>query len=240
MKLNVLAIAAHPDDIELGASGTLTKLSRKGYKVGIIDLTQGELGTRGTPEIRLQEANEAALAMGLEIRENLKLPDTLISNNRENQVKLIRLIRMYRPDIVLTQHWITRHPDHCNASNLVTDSCHFAGLTKIETGLERWRPYQIIYFHLPPEINPSFIIDVTDMYTARVKAIEAYQSQFSLATRPEDMATGMTSPVFLKMIDARARYYGSLIGVEFAEAFFIKNHIEIKDPVIFFTPEPNK
>jgi N-acetylglucosamine malate deacetylase 1 len=236
MKLHALAIAAHPDDIELGVAGTLIKLSRMGYKVGIIDCTQGELGTRGSPEIRMQEAQEAGQVMGLQVRDNLKLPDTLISNNRENQLKLIRLIRLYQPDLVLAQHWDTRHPDHCNASNLVTDSCHFAGLAKIETDQHRWRPHQIIYFHLPVYINPTFIVDITELYEERVKAIEAYKSQFTLDSRPQDLTTGMTQPVFLKMIEARARFYGSLIGVEFGEAFFIKNHMEIKDPAAFFTP----
>ncbi|OGF64630.1 MAG: hypothetical protein A2Y62_00590, partial [Candidatus Fischerbacteria bacterium RBG_13_37_8] len=169
-------------------------------------------------------------------RDNLGLPDTQITNNRENQLKLIHLIRRYQPDIVLTSHWDTKHPDHIAASYLVTDSCHFAGLINIDTGQERWRPYQVMYFHLPHYVNPSFIVDITEVYAERMNAIAAYQSQFSQELYPQYLSNALSAPLFLKHIESRTRYYGSLINVEFAEAFYIKNHLEIKNPVGFFVP----
>jgi len=234
MKLDVLAIAAHPDDIELGASGTLIKLSQLGYKTGIIDLTRGELGTRGNASIRLSESEEAAKIMKVMIRKNLSLPDTLVENNRENQLRLIKLIREYKPDIVMTSYWDAKHPDHVNASHLVSDACHYSGLIKIDTGQEPWRPIQVIYFHLPNYVVPSFIVDISDVYGERVKAILSYKSQFSSKDYPEYPENILSSPLFLKFIEARIRYYGSLINVEYGEAFFIKSSLKINDIVAFF------
>lgn len=234
MKLDILAIAAHPDDIELGIAGTLIKLANKGYKTGVIDLTEGEKGTRGNSAIRLAEAEEAAKIMKLAIRLNLSLPDTLVENNRENQLKLIKITREYKPDIVLTSYWDAKHPDHIAASNLVSNACYYAGLEKIDTGQEKWRPTQIIYFHLPHYISPSFIVDITDVYGERQKAILAYKSQFSPEIYPEFPPNALSSPSFLKFIEARVRYYGSLIGTEFGEAYYIKSVLKINDIVNFF------
>lgn len=234
MKLDILAIAAHPDDIELGIAGTLIKLANKGYKTGVVDLTQGEKGTRGNSAIRLAEAEEAAKIMKLMIRQNLSLPDTMVENNRENQLKIIKVIREYKPDIVLTSYWEAKHPDHIATSKLVSDACHYAGLANIDTGQQQWRPNQILYFHLPHYVPPSFIVDITDVYEERTKAILAYKSQFSPETYPEFPQNILSSPLFLKFIEARVRYYGSLIGSEFGEAYYIKSVLKINDIVNFF------
>jgi len=237
MKLDVLAIAAHPDDIELAASGTFIKLAKLGYKIGIIDLTKGEKGTRGNSKIRLREAKEAAKIMLVEIRKNLSLPDTEIINNRKNQLKIIKIIREYQPDIIFTHYWDSSHPDHISTSHLVSEASHLAGLIKINTNQPKWRPSQIIYYHLPPFVNPSFIVDVSDVYQERLKAIGCYKSQFSISSNTHQSETYLSNPLFLQAIEAKAKYYGSLIGVAFGEGFFIKNYIEIKDIVSFFKRE---
>lgn len=237
MKLDVLAIAAHPDDIELAAAGTFIKLARLGYKIGIVDLTKGEKGTRGTSKIRLKEAKEAAKIMLVKLRKNLSLPDTEIISNRTNQLKIIKIIREYQPDIIFTHYWESSHPDHIATSYLVSEASHLAGLIKINTNQPKWRPSQIIYYHLPPFVNPSFIVDITDVYQERVKAIQCYKSQFSLSPNNQNPETYLSDPFFLQAIEAKARYYGSLIGTSFGEGFFIKNYIEIKDIVSFFKRE---
>ncbi len=234
MKLDILAIGAHPDDIELASAGTLIKLANKGYHTGIIDLTQGELGTRGNAKIRLAESQEAAKIMKVSIRKNLTLPDTAIENNKENQLRLIRLIREYKPDIILTSYWDAKHPDHIATSHLVTDACHYSGLIKIDTQQEAWRPLQIIYFHIPHYVIPSFVVDITDIYEERVKAILAYKSQFSQEAYPEFPSNILSSPLFLKHIESRIRYYGSLINTEYAEAYYIKTMMKIDDIIKFF------
>src|SRR5262249_34230235 len=164
LRLDVLAIAAHPDYVELTVGGTLIKLAKMGYKTGALDLTRGESGTRGTPEIRAKEAERAAELLGLSVRENLNLGDARVWVNEETRVKLVRVLRRLRPSVVFTQFWEDPHPDHAHSSQLVREACHISGLAKYdrEAGLERWRPNGVAYFLFPRRITPSFIVDISE------------------------------------------------------------------------------
>ncbi len=224
MELDILAIGAHPDDVELCCGGTILRHVDKGYKVGIIDLTKGELGTRGTPEIRQKEAQQAADILGAEIRENLGMPDGFFEVNKVNQRALIKKIRQYQPQIILTNAIEDRHPDHGRAAELVEKASFKSGLTKITTQIngepqERWRPqciYHFIQFHY---LEPDFVVDITDYKEQRREAVKAHQSQFYSSDSDKELDTILTDPSFFKRIDARAREYGRSIGVEYAEGF---------------------
>ncbi|MFM7195832.1 MAG: bacillithiol biosynthesis deacetylase BshB1, partial [Bacteroidota bacterium] len=183
MKLDLLAIAAHPDDAELGCSGTLAKHISMGHQVGIVDLTQGELGTRGSAEIRMQEAEAAAAVLGLHARENLKLRDGRFQNNEEDQLAVIRAIRKYRPEIVITNAPEDRHPDHGRAARLVADACFYAGLNRIVTNLEgeeqnAWRPKNLFHFVQSQSLAVDFVVDITAYWELKLQSIKAYKSQF--------------------------------------------------------------
>lgn len=231
MELDILAFAAHPDDIELTCSGTIIKSVKKGYRVGAIDLTQGELGTRGTAEQRKVEAAQAGEIMGLSVRENLGLPDGNIEINRENKLKVIRLLRRYRPLIIFVPYWRCRHYDHAHCSQLVSEAAFYSGLVKIETGEPPFRPKRVIYYRCRSEFTPSFVVDITPYFHIKWEAIMAYKSQFSEeAGVPGVVDTGY----FLETIKNISRYYGSLIGVEYGEPFIVKEALEVDDPVDFF------
>ncbi|MFB0518191.1 MAG: bacillithiol biosynthesis deacetylase BshB1 [Acidobacteriota bacterium] len=231
MELDILVFAAHPDDIELTCSGTIIKSVKKGYRVGAIDLTQGELGTRGTAEQRKAEAAQAAEIMGLSVRENLGLPDGNIEINKENKLEIIRLIRSYRPLIIFVPYWRCRHYDHAHCSQLVSQAAFYSGLVKIETGEPPFRPKRVIYYRCRSEFTPSFVVDITPYFHLKWKAIMAYKSQFSEeAGVPGVVDTGY----FLETIKNISRYYGSLIGVEYGEPFIVKEALEVDDPVDFF------
>jgi len=233
MHLDVLAFGAHPDDVELFAGGTLAKLSGLGYRTGIIDLTRGELGTRGTPATRAREAREAARLLDVAVRENLRLPDGSLEADAASRLKVIRVLRKYRPMIVLAHHWEDRHPDHVSASRLVTEAAHHAGLSRIRTGHERFRPSAVLYYMIPSTLSPSFIVDVSDVAEKRTAAIRAYRSQlFDPASSAP--ATYLSHPAFVTQIEAIHRYFGALIGRSVGEAFFVKGALEIGDPVQFF------
>lgn len=235
MKLDILAIGVHPDDVELGCSGTIINEIRSGKKVGIVDLTQGELGTRGTIETRYQEAANAAMIMGVQVRENLKMRDGFFANDEENQLKLIRAIRKYQPEIVIGNVLHDRHPDHGRAGKMIADSCFLAGLAKIETKdengqkQERWRPSYVLHYIQDWYHEPDLLIDITDSFEQRMKAIEAYSTQFH--TR-EDGSNGpqtyISTPDFLESIVARARMFGKRIGVKYAEGFISEKSIGIR------------
>jgi N-acetylglucosamine malate deacetylase 1 len=237
MKADILAIGAHPDDIELGCSGTIINEINNGKKVAIVDLTQGELGTRGTIETRYSEAAEAARIMGVFARENLKLHDGFFENNPGNQMKLIRAIRKYQPEIVMANALEDRHPDHGRAARLIADSCFFAGLRKIETNdddgkpQQAWRPKYVFHYIQDRYLEPSFVVDISQVFEQRMKAITAYTTQFFSANVEGDDSpqSYISTPEFLESIIARARMMGKRIGVKFGEGFVTEKLIGVRN-----------
>ncbi len=232
MPLDILAFGAHPDDVELHIGGTLAKMAAAGYETGVVDLTRGELGTRGTPAIRAREAKQAAQILGLKVRENLGLPDGEVLVTPESRLKVIRALRKHRPMMVLVPHWDEAHPDHANAGRLVAEAAHHAGLAKIRTGQERFRPKAILYYMLPPYVRPTFIVDISAHIDQRERAIGAHRSQLFDSGRAPD--TYLSQPDFLYRVNAVVSYYGTLIGRAKGEAFFMKVPPEIPDLVEFF------
>lgn len=229
MKLDVLALSAHPDDTELCCGGTLAALVNQGEKVGVIDFTRGEMGTRGTPEQRLKEAENAADIIGLEVRENLGLPDSQLESNRMYQKKIIRKIRAYRPHICLVGAPTDRHPDHGNGTHLALDSIYFSGLAKIETSdkngnpQERWRPSHTLHFMQDRPFKPDLVFDISDTFETKKKAILAFESQFNVQDTKDEPETYISSEEFFEGIEARARHYGHLIGAKYGEPFQYQN-----------------
>ncbi len=233
MQLDVLAFGAHPDDVELFAGGTMAKMAALGYWTGIVDMTRGELGTRGTAVLRRQEAARAAEILRVKVRENLGLADGEITVTPGARLKVIRLLRKYRPRLVLTHYWDDRHPDHVQTSRLVAEAVHHSGLAKIRTGQKRHRPGTILYFKIPPNTVPSFIVDVSEQIEQRAAAIAAHRSQlFNPSSR--EPSTTLSQPEFLAHVESIHSYYGTLIGRKKGEAFHIKGILEIKDPVLHF------
>ena len=233
MKLDILALAAHPDDVELSCSGTLLKAIAQGKNAGIIDFTRGELGTRGTPEIRDAEATESARIMGLSARENLAFRDGYFANDEVHQLALIRMIRKYRPDVILANAFDDRHPDHGRGSQLAKEACFKAGLKMVETELdgvkqEKWRPGAVYHYIQSIPGEPDFVVDVTDVWEKRKEVIRAFKSQFFDPLSKED-STYISSPMFLRMVEARAIEYGHLIGVKYAEGFQVERTPGIDD-----------
>jgi bacillithiol biosynthesis deacetylase BshB1 len=233
MKLDVLAIGAHPDDVELSSGGTVVKLVKQGRKVGLVDITRGELGTRGSGEIREKEAADAARALGVEVRTNLGMPDGDIVNNAENRAKLIKVIRRHRPDILLIPYSVDRHPDHENTNVLCREAWFHSGLTRIETEDKgkpqtAFRPRAYYCFMQWFEFTPSFIVDISDEIEARMEAARAFKSQF-YDPESKDPDTSLSDPRFLEWVKTRLAYYGSKIGVEYGEPFFSPHPIRIDD-----------
>lgn len=234
MKLDVLAIGAHPDDVELGCSGALINEVKRGKKVGIIDLTQGELGTRGTIETRYQEAADAARIIGVQVRENLKFRDGFFVNDETHQLKLISAIRKYRPEIVLGNILDDRHPDHGKAGNLIYDSCFLSGLRQVKTTdengreQEKWRPKYLFHYIQDRFYEPDLIVDISDVWEERMASIKAYKTQFHDPNSTEPQ-TYLSNPEFLDAITGRARLLGKRIGVQFAEGFISKKNIGIRN-----------
>jgi bacillithiol biosynthesis deacetylase BshB1 len=233
MRLDLLAFGAHPDDIELFAGGTLAKMAALGYAAGVVDMSRGELGSRGTPAIRAKEAKKAARILGLKVRENLGLPDGDIRVTAAARMKVIRVLRKYRPSLVLVHHWEDKHPDHVNTSRLVTEAAHHAGLAKIKTGQERFRPVAVLYFKLPAGTFPSLVVDISDYAEQRLAAIQAYGSQLFNPSSQEP-ATYLSQPDFLARVAAVHTYFGALIGRAMGEGFFVKGTLEVPDLVDFF------
>lgn len=223
MKLDILVLAAHPDDAELTCSGTIALHVAMGKKVGIVDYTQGEMGTRGTPEQRLQEAQDSAKILGLRVRENLGLADAYFLNDREHQLAVIRKIRQYQPDIVLANAVSDRHPDHGRGAELAKDACFMAGLRKIETELdgkaqEAWRPKQVFHYIQSNYLKPDFVVDISAHWETKMASIKAFRSQFHNPSSNEP-ETFISSENFMKFIEARAREFGQSIGVTYGEGF---------------------
>ena len=235
-KLDILAIGVHPDDVELSCSGTLINEIKLGKKVGLVDLTQGELGTRGTIETRYQESAKAAMIMGVAVRENLKMRDGFFRNDEENQLKLIKAIRKYQPDIVIGNVLHDRHPDHGRAGKMIAECCFLSGLVKIETKDEngnaqsRWKPSYVLHYIQDWYHEPDMIIDISDVFEQRMKAIEAYSSQFYVSEDSNrGIQTYISTPDFLEGIIARARLLGKKIGVKYAEGFMTEKKIGLKN-----------
>lgn len=232
MKLDILVMAAHPDDAELGCSGTIASMLAQGKKVGIVDFTQGELGTRGTPTIRLAESAEATRIMGIHARENIGLADGFFQNDAASQIKLIEVIRAYQPDVVLANALADRHPDHGKGAQLAIDACFKSGLRKISTqrdGQEQapWRPKKVYHYIQDRYLAPDFVIDITDYWDVKEAAIRAFKSQFFDPASPEP-ASYISSPDFLQFIQARAQEMGHKIGVKYGEGFQAVGPLEIK------------
>lgn len=230
IKLDVLAFSAHPDDIELAAAGTLIKLTRQGHAIGVADMTRGEMGTRGTKEIRQKEAQEAARLMGLKVRDCLDIPDGHVTVTRENHLKVVRLLRKYRPSIIINHYWKARHPDHMATSAIVTEACYLSGLGKIDTGQERFRPKRILYHQINYDVIPSFVVDVSAEIDQKWKVVKAHKSQFHDPESKEPETT-LSHPSFLEMIETRMKYWGSQIGVSHAEPFLATEPVAIPDLV---------
>lgn len=232
MKLDVLAIGVHPDDVELGCSGTLIGEVKRGKKVGIIDLTEGELGTRGTVETRYSEAADAAKIIGASARENLKMRDGFFKNDEAHQLQVIQVLRKYRPEIVIGNILEDRHPDHGRAGNLIYDACFLSGLKQIKTTgddgteQEKWRPKYLFHFLQDRFYEPDLIVDITDVFAQRMASIKAYTTQFHNPASGEP-STYISNPEFMESVIARARLLGKRIGVQFAEGFVSKKSIGI-------------
>jgi len=224
LKLDILVLSAHPDDAELGCAGTILKHIALGKKVGIADLTLGELGTRGTAEIREREAAAAAGILGLSVRENLGLPDGFFQNTQEHQLKIIETIRKYQPEVVLTNAYHDRHPDHGRASELVETASFLAGLIKIETRVdgrrqEAWRPNLVLHFIQDNYIEPDILVDVTDHWDKKIDSIKAFKSQFYNPGDDNEPQTYISSPEFIQVVESRAREFGKSIRAKYAEGF---------------------
>jgi len=228
--VDVLTIAAHPDDIELTCAGTLIKMVKKGYTVGILDLTQGEMGTRGTAEIRAQEAEAARVAIGASFRERLNFGDSRLMASIENRFALAEKIRAARPKTVILPYWEGRHPDHYTAATLGYEACYAAGLKQLPVGGQPHRPKKILYASMYWEVKPSFLVDITAQWGRKLTAINCFASQFSGDLR--DVTE--LYPAWGKLIDritTQCKYFGHLMGVEYAEPYVVKEAIAIEDIV---------
>lgn len=231
MKLDILAFGAHPDDVELGCAGTILKEISLGKTVGIIDLTRGELGTRGSAEIRDQEANAAAKILGVSIRENLEMRDGFFVNDEKHQLEIIKMIRKYQPEIVLCNAIDDRHIDHSKGSKLVSDACFLSGLMKIETTSEgekqtAWRPKLVYHYIQWKNIEPDFVVDITGFTDKKIESILAYGSQFYDANSNEPESP-ITSKNFLESLNYRSRDLGRLVGVDYAEGFTVERYLAV-------------
>jgi len=226
MKLDILAIGAHPDDVELSCAGTLAKEIANGKKVGILDLTQGELGTRGSAEIRAEEAKNAAEILGVKVRKNLGFSDGFFINNTAHQLEIIRILRKYRPEIVLCNAVEDRHIDHGKGSKLVSDACFLSGLRKIETTLEgnkqkEWRPKFVYHYIQWKELEPDIIVDISGFMETKLDSVKAYKTQF-YDKNSEEPSTPISSNNFLDSVTYRARNLGRIIGTDHAEGFTVE------------------
>lgn len=238
MQIDILAFGAHPDDVELGCSGTLLLHKEKGKSIGIIDLTSGELGTRGSAQLRMEEAAAAAKAMGLDIRETLDMPDGFIENNAENRLKVVTMLRKYRPGLVLCNALYDRHTDHGKAGALVAEACFIAGLAKIETtnaGQAQlpWRPKVVLHYIQDYYIKPDVVVDITPKFQAKIEIVKAYKSQFysQESVEPE---TPISVPHFFDYLQGRALDMGRYAGVKYAEGFTASRPLGVEDLTALF------
>lgn len=238
MKTDILAIGVHPDDIELSCGGTLLKQMQLGYSVGLLDLTQGELGTRGNAQIRAAEAAEAARLLGVAFRKNLAMADGFFEHNKENIVAIARVIRQHQPQIVLANALSDRHPDHGRAAKLVADACFFAGLAKIETlddqgnPQERWRPHAVYHYIQDHNLPADFVVDISEVIDKKIEIVLAFRSQFFAPQSTEftqELNTPISGKEFIDFLRAKARTYGRPAGMEYAEGFNVSRTPGITD-----------
>ncbi len=238
MKVDILAIAAHPDDVELSCSGILLTHIDQGYSVGLVDLTRGELGTRGNAEIRDAEASEAARIMGAAFRKNLEMDDGFFTYDRENIKRIMRVIRMHQPRIVLANAPHDRHPDHGRAARLIGDACYYAGLVKIETlddagkPQDRWRPDALYHFIQDYNLKPDIVVDISAFMDKKIETVKAFRSQFYVPDA-EEYKNELSSPIsgqdFIQFLRAKARTYGRASGFEYAEGLVASRTVGVKD-----------
>src|SRR5215510_513027 len=239
-QLDVLAIFSHPDDAELTMAGTLLKLKSLGYRAGIADMTRGEMGTRGTPEIRAKEALDAARVMGLDARVNVGLPDGHLALNEESKLAVVRVLRKHRPKVVFTTHWDDPHPDHAATCRIIREAARLATMRRYDesAGLGAIKMPAIAHAVYSRLVVPSFIVDVSEFAEKKMEAIRAYASQFYLADSKEP-ETRIAQKGFLQQIQDRARYYGSLIGVSDGEPFYVREALNVDDPIALLTRPMN-
>ncbi len=239
-QLDAIAIFSHPDDAELSVAGTLLKLKQQGYRTAVVDMTRGEMGTRGTPEIRAAEAEAAAAAMNLDLRLNLGLPDGHICLNDEARTAVVRLIRQYQPKVLLTTHWDDPHPDHANTARIVREAARLATMLRydLEGGYAAVKMPAIMHSLYSRLVIPSFIVDVSDFVEAKMAAIKTHASQFYDAESVEP-ETRISDASFLDQIEFRMRYFGSLIGVTAGEAYYVREALNVDDPLALLTQPMN-
>lgn len=233
---DAVAFGAHPDDVEICCGGTVARLAKRGYRVGVVSLTAAELGTRGDATTRAHEFANAAKILGVAHHEMLDIPDGQVSTAVKNRKKVIDVLRRLRPRIVFAPHWTARHPDHRHSSMLIQEAVFFAGLKKVDSEHAPWRPYKTIFYPNRYEFVPSFVVDISDTFALKMQAVRAYQSQFhgpEMASFGEQQ-TAISHPAFLDHIEIRARQYGIYIGVQYAEPFCVREPVAIDDPVSLF------
>lgn len=231
MKLDLLAIAAHPDDVELTCGGTLIKMAQMGYRTGILDLTKGEMGTRGTPEMRLKEATRAAKIMGVRVRESLGLPDARLAVTEDYKLAVAAKIRAWRPHTVILPYWEGRHPDHYTAGRLGYEGCFLAGLKRLSLPGEPFRPFKIIYSTAYAIVQPTFAVDITRQFERRRRAILAYTSQFMPPRRERRPKVHLPLDQLENEMNLIAGYYGRMIGTKYAEPFLTREIMQVGDVV---------
>jgi N-acetylglucosamine malate deacetylase 1 len=229
MSLDVLAIAAHPDDVEQTCGGTLIKMAEKGYRTGILDLTAGDMGTRGTPELRLEEAAEAAKILLVRQRDNMRFPDARLENTISARMSLAVKIREWQPRTVILPYWQGRHPDHYRAAEIGYEACFLAGLKKLDEYSEPHRPYKIIYSSLYANVTPSFVVDISAQFERRMAALLTYRSQYGAVTAGGELFP--QEQEIRERLAAVARFYGNLVGVKYGEPFVVKETMLVDDVV---------
>lgn len=238
IKLDILAVGAHPDDVELSCGATLYKHAQAGKRTGVVDLTTGQLGTRGTPELRIQEAHAAAKILNLAVRENLEMQDGFFRNDEEHQLKVITAIRKYQPEVLLINAPEDRHPDHGKAARLVSDAAFLSGLTKIKTfhngkEQEAWRPKNVYHYIQAKYLKPDFVVDVSEYFDVKMQAVLAYKSQFYDPNSTEQ-DTFISSRAFLDFLEARCRELGQITNVKYAEGFIAQRYLGVNDLTSLF------
>jgi N-acetylglucosamine malate deacetylase 1 len=233
MNLDLLAIAAHPDDVELTCGGTLIKMAARGYKTGILDLTRGEMGTRGTPELRHAEASRAARILGVKLRDNAGLPDAALAVTQEQKLEVARHIRRLRPHTVILPYWEGRHPDHYTAGRLGYEACFLAGLKALPIEGEPFRPFKVLYSTFDHPMRPTFVVDITKEFARRNKAALSFRSQFHPAKRVLRAMKKVYVPLdeLNRRVELIGRYYGNMIGVTYGEGFHVRESMQVDDVV---------
>ena len=227
MNLDILVFGAHPDDVELGCAGTVIKEVQRGKNVGIIDLTRGELGTRGTAKIRDSETKDATEIMGVEIRENMNFKDGFFKDDEQHKLSLIKKIRQYKPEIIITNAVSDRHPDHPRGSQITVDACFLAGLEKIDTGQDIWRPRAIYHYIQFNNLTPDIVVDISNQMELKLKAVKAYKTQF-YNSESDESETIISKKDFLESVKYRAKDLGRQSGCEYAEGFIAHQLPKVK------------